>query len=98
MRRRRDASQRSRVLIADSRALLVSAHEVLHQARRAITRQRHLKVVCAWCTRTIHWQQQKASVPHKVSHGICHACVADLFRQLQTLQGSGPTAMHPDTA
>jgi len=98
MTRPRDAYQRSRVLIADSRALLVFAHALRHQARRAIARQQYLKVVCAWCTRTIHWQQREASVPHKVSHGIYHACVADLFRQLQTLQGSGPTAMHPDTA
>jgi len=98
MTRRRDASQRRRVLIADSRVLLVSAHALLHQARRAIARQQHLKVVCAWCTRTIRWRQREASVPHEVSHGICRACAAALFRQLQTLKGSGPTDLPSDTA
>jgi hypothetical protein len=78
---RRDYPQRSRVLIHNSCVLIASAQEVLDQARRSLARQQYLKVVCAWCTRTIRWQQREGAVPGNVSHGICRACARVVLRK-----------------
>jgi hypothetical protein len=83
---RRDDHHRSRALIQDSRACIASAHEVVDQAQRPMARQQYLKVVCAWCTRTIRWQRREGSVPGEVSHGICRACAAVVFRELHARQ------------
>jgi hypothetical protein len=39
-------------------------------------------VVCAWCTRTIGWKRREGAVPGDVSHGICLACAAVVFREM----------------
>jgi hypothetical protein len=77
---RRDGHHRSRALIQDSCARIASAHEVVDQDRRSLAHQQYLKVVCAWCTRTIRWQRREGSGPGEVSHGICRACAAVVFR------------------
>jgi hypothetical protein len=79
---RRDYHHRSRVLIQDSYARIASAREVLDQAHRAMVRQQYLKVVCAWCTRTIRWQRREGAVPHELSHGSCLACAAVLLKKM----------------
>jgi hypothetical protein len=78
----RDHHHRTTVLIQDSYARIASAHEVLAQARRSMARQKYLKVVCAWCTRTIRWKQREGSVPSELSHGVCSACAAVMFRKM----------------
>lgn len=79
---------RSRVLIQDSLALIASAHEVLDQAHWSMARQKYLKVVCAWCTRTIRWQRREGAVPNELSHGICLACAAVMFRKMHARKQS----------
>jgi hypothetical protein len=88
---KRDDHHRSRVLIQDSHALIASAHEVLDQARRSMARQRYLNVVCAWCTRTIRWQHREGAGPSELSHGICRACAAVMFRKIH------PRKQHADS-
>jgi hypothetical protein len=79
---RRYDPQRSRVLIHDSWARIASAHEVLEQARRSMARQTYLKVVCAWCTRTLRCQRREGSVASDPSHGLCRACAAVMLRKM----------------
>jgi hypothetical protein len=79
---RRYDPHRSEVLIQDSCARIASAHEGLDQARRSMARQSYLKVVCAWCTRTIRWQRRQRTVPGEMSHGICLACAAGVRRKM----------------
>jgi hypothetical protein len=83
MTRRRDEHQRSRAVLDDSRVLLHSAHETLAQARRSMSRQKVLRVVCAWCTRTICWQHAPEAVLSHPSHGMCSACAADFLREIE---------------
>jgi hypothetical protein len=83
---RRDDHHRRRALIHDSRACIASAHQVVDQAQRPMARQQYLKVVCAWCTRTIRWQRREGAVPGEVSHGSCRACAAVVFRELHARQ------------
>jgi hypothetical protein len=79
---RGDDPHQSKALIQDPCAGLALAHEVLDQARRSLARQQYLQVVCAWCTRTIGWKRREGAVPGAVSHGICLACAAVVFREL----------------
>ena len=79
---------RSGVLIQDSCARIASAHEVLDQAHRSMARQSYLKVVCAWCTRTIRWQRRQRTVLGEVSHGICLACAAGVLRKMALREGT----------
>ena len=74
--------QRSHLLIDDSRALIASAQELLHQTRQALARQRYLKIVCAWCQQTIRWKRCEQAARGQISHGICFACFADVFQEL----------------
>ena len=52
---KRVASHRSGLLIRNFCARIASAEALIHQARRAMARQRYLQIVCAWCQQTIRW-------------------------------------------
>jgi hypothetical protein len=83
MTRRRDACQRSRAVLEDARERLHAAHETLAQPRRSMRRQKVLRVVRAWCTRTICWQHAPEEVVSHPSHGMCSACAADCLREIE---------------
>ena len=74
--------QRSRQLVHDSRALIASVKELIAQSRQSIARQRYFKIVCAWCQQTIRWQRTEGAAPGQISHSICFACFAGVFREL----------------
>ena len=58
---KRVASHRSGLLIRNFCARIASAEALIHQARRAMARQRYLQIVCAWCQQTIRWQQSEGA-------------------------------------
>ena len=78
----RAASHRSRVLISDSRALIASAKALIAQSRQSIARQSYVRIVCAWCQQTMRWQRSAEAVRGQISHSICFACFAGVFREL----------------
>jgi hypothetical protein len=60
---------------------------------RSMARQKYLKVVCAWCTRTIGWKRKEGAVPDDLSHGICPACAAVLLRKMHARQQSADSGV-----
>ena len=83
--------QRSRQLIRESQALIALARELIRQSRWAIRRQTYLKIVCAWCQQTIHWQHAERVARGQISHSICYACFAHVFGELEP--GTTPPPM-----
>jgi|RhiMetdeSRZDD1v2_1073273.scaffolds.fasta_scaffold1829068_1 hypothetical protein len=87
---RRVEPQRSHFLIHDSRVLIASAQELIHQARRSMARQRYRKLVCAWGQRTMRWECSEQAARGPISHSICLACFADVFRELAPVHPTPP--------
>jgi len=92
----RAASYRSRVLISDSRALIASAKALIAQSRQSIARQSSVRIVCAWCQQTMRWQRSAEAVRGQISHSICFACFAGVFRELGPVHTLPPGSTQVD--
>jgi hypothetical protein len=74
--------ERSRQLIRASRVLIASAKELIRQSRGTISQQTYLKIVCAWCQKTLRWKRAEGSARGQSSHSICFDCFAPVFWEL----------------
>ena len=79
----RAAYHRSRELIAAAHRRIAAAKAFIASTRQSLTRQRFLRVVCAWCQRPMGWERCDESAQGQVSHGICDACSVRVFAVLQ---------------
>ena len=75
--------QRSRQLIRDSRARIVSAKALIAQSRQALARQSYIRIVCAWCQQLMRWQRVQGAAWGQISHSICYDCFAQVFWELE---------------
>ena len=73
---------RSRQLISDARTLIASAKVLIHQSRQSMARQSYVKIVCAWCQKTIRFERSAVTARGQLSHSICFPCFADVFQEL----------------
>ena len=83
---------RSRQLIRDSRARLVSAQALIAQSRQSLARQSSIMIVCAWCQQLMRWQRVQGAAWGQISHSICYDCFAHVFWELDLSTTSPPIA------